>query len=102
MNPFHATGLFLYPLKTSGNHRFSDVFSGYRKRPVVRDFIYFDHFLHTFYPANIYLFKVNNGIITAMCEICSNLLTSKFDLRPSSHSKTFEADNCALKPLSPN
>ena len=31
-NPFHATGLFLYPLKTE-NQRFSDVFSGYRKRP---------------------------------------------------------------------
>ena len=33
-NPFHATGLFLYPLKTSENQRFSDVFRGYRKRPV--------------------------------------------------------------------
>ena len=34
INPFHATGLFLYPLKTSENHRFSDVFRGYQKRPV--------------------------------------------------------------------
>ena len=33
INPFHATGLFLYPLKTSGNRWFSDVFRGYRKRP---------------------------------------------------------------------
>ena len=33
-NPFHATNLFLYPLKTSENLRFSDVFRGYRKRPV--------------------------------------------------------------------
>ena len=33
-NPFHATGLFLYPLKTSKNLRFSDVFRGYRKRPM--------------------------------------------------------------------
>ena len=33
-NPFHTTGLFLYPLKTSGNQMFSDVFRGYRKRPV--------------------------------------------------------------------
>ena len=33
-NPFQATGLFLYPLKTSGNQRFSDVFRGYKKRPV--------------------------------------------------------------------
>ena len=31
---FITTGLFLYPLKTSENHRFSDVFRGYRKRPV--------------------------------------------------------------------
>ena len=35
VNPFHATGLFLYPLKTSENQRFSDVFRGYRTRPVV-------------------------------------------------------------------
>ena len=33
-NPFHAIGLFLYPLKTSENLRFFDVFRGYRKRPV--------------------------------------------------------------------
>ena len=34
LNPFHATDFFLYPLKTSENHGFSDVFRGYRKRPV--------------------------------------------------------------------
>ena len=34
INPFQATGLFLYPLKTSENQRFSDVFRGHRKRPV--------------------------------------------------------------------
>ena len=34
ISPCHATGLFLYPLKTSENQRFSDVFRGYRKRPV--------------------------------------------------------------------
>ena len=34
INRFHATGLFLYPLKTSENQRFSDVFRCYRKRPV--------------------------------------------------------------------
>ena len=34
INPFHATGLFLYPLKKSENQRFSDTFAGYRKRPV--------------------------------------------------------------------
>ena len=33
INPFNATGLFLYPLRTSENQRFS-VFRGYRKRPV--------------------------------------------------------------------
>ena len=33
-NPFHATGLFQYPMKTSVKFRFSDVFRGYRKRPV--------------------------------------------------------------------
>ena len=30
--PFHTTSLFLYPLKTSENQRFSNVFRGYRKR----------------------------------------------------------------------
>ena len=34
INLFHATGLFLYPLKTSENQRFLDIFRGYRKRPV--------------------------------------------------------------------
>ena len=34
LNPFHATGLFLYLPKTSENYRFSDAFRGYRKRPV--------------------------------------------------------------------
>ena len=33
-NSFEATGLFLYSLKISENQRFSDVFRGYRKRPV--------------------------------------------------------------------
>ena len=32
--PFHATGLFLYPLKTLENQRFYDVFREYRKRSV--------------------------------------------------------------------
>ena len=34
LNPFHATGLFLYHLKTSENQRFSDIFWEYRKRPM--------------------------------------------------------------------
>ena len=35
INPFHATGLFRYPLKTSTSQRFSYVFRGYWKTPVV-------------------------------------------------------------------
>ena len=31
LNPFHATGFFLYPLKTLENLWFSDVFRVYRK-----------------------------------------------------------------------
>ena len=31
---FHAAGLFLYPLRTLENQRFSDVFKGFIKRPV--------------------------------------------------------------------
>ena len=34
LNSFHATNLFLHPLKTSENQRFSDVFRWYSKRPV--------------------------------------------------------------------
>ena len=34
LDPFHANGFFIYPLKTSKNHWFSDVFRMYRKRPV--------------------------------------------------------------------
>ena len=34
INPCHATGYILYLLKTSENQMFSDVFRGYRKRPV--------------------------------------------------------------------
>ena len=33
-NPFHATNLFWYLLKTSENQRFSDVFRGHQKRSV--------------------------------------------------------------------
>ena len=33
-NPFHDTDLFRYPLKTSENLWFSDVFRGYQKRSV--------------------------------------------------------------------
>ena len=33
-NSFHAIGLLLYPHKTSANLWFSDVFRGYKKRPV--------------------------------------------------------------------
>ena len=42
VNPFHTTGLFRCPLKTSENLWFSDVFKGYRKRPVAQNrLIYF-------------------------------------------------------------
>ena len=37
INPVHVTGLFLYPLKTSENQRFSYIFRGYRKRPVAKN-----------------------------------------------------------------
>ena len=32
IDPSHANGLVLYPLKKSENQKFSDVFRGYRKR----------------------------------------------------------------------
>ena len=34
INPFYTTGLFLYPLNALENQGFSDVFRGYRKKPV--------------------------------------------------------------------
>ena len=37
INPSHATGLFLYLLKTSENLWLSDVLRGYRKKPVTRN-----------------------------------------------------------------
>ena len=37
INRFHATGFFLYPLKTSENQRVFYVCRGYRKRPVARN-----------------------------------------------------------------
>ena len=33
-DPFHVNGFLLYPLKISGNHRFSNVFRGYWKKSV--------------------------------------------------------------------
>ena len=37
INPFHVTGLFLYPLKTPENMLFSNVLKGCRKRSVARN-----------------------------------------------------------------
>ena len=37
INPFHATGLFLHPLKISENQSFSDVFRGYRNRSAAQN-----------------------------------------------------------------
>ena len=36
-NPFHATGLFLYPLKTWENLWVADILMGYIKKPVTRN-----------------------------------------------------------------
>ena len=35
INPFHATGIFPYPLKTSENLWFYEAFKGVQKEPVV-------------------------------------------------------------------
>ena len=34
VNPYHAIGLLLYPMKTSDTQTFCSVFREYRKRPV--------------------------------------------------------------------
>ena len=41
LNPFHATDLFLYPLKTLENLWFYDVFRGCRKRSGARSELWF-------------------------------------------------------------
>ena len=53
-NPFRVIGVFLCPLKTLENLRFSSVFRGYRKRPVKFDglkslltFLYLWHRVNT-------------------------------------------------------
>ena len=57
---FHATGLFVYPLKTSGNQNFSGVFRKYRIRPVTWNRPKFHVFLLTHYP--IYSFSYHHNI----------------------------------------
>ena len=32
INPFHVTGLFLYPIEKSENGKFPNVYRGYKKR----------------------------------------------------------------------
>ena len=102
VNPFHATGLFLYLLKKSEHHRLS-VFSGCRKGSValnwlkylssfkccfcvdssLKNFFYFNILALTwsqylgvwvhYNQGGIYLLKVNNRSSRKSCEICSNL-----------------------------
>ena len=92
-NPFYAPGLFRYPLKTLENLWFSEVFGGYRKRLLIfwcfqgyqkrpvtwnglREFFKMtlnlsDRWRN--YPANIYLFKVNNENTIKRYEVCLKL-----------------------------
>ena len=55
INPFHATGPFQHPLKTTENQRSTDVFRGYWKRPVVWNGLTVLHvsycFIHTSFVA---------------------------------------------------
>ena len=46
-NPFHATGLFLYFLKTSENLWFSNAFRGYRNRPLAWNGLMYQLFFRT-------------------------------------------------------
>ena len=51
LNPFHATGLFLYPLRKSKNYRFSVVSRGYGMRPFAYNRL---NGLHLLGPQNIF------------------------------------------------
>ena len=60
-NPLHATCLFQYCLKTSKNFWFSDVFRGYRKRPVACNGLGWKAFLNYFKEiVNILLSKLDH------------------------------------------
>ena len=48
LNPFYATGLFLYPLKSLKNKRCFDVFRGYIKKPVTLNGLKTKTYIKTF------------------------------------------------------
>ena len=58
INAFHATGLFLYPLKTSENQRFPDVFRGYREWHETGYFFYISNWDQASVLKVAYMFKV--------------------------------------------
>ena len=62
INLFHATIFSLYPLKTSENQRFSDVFRRYRKRPVAWNRLIEIHtvWFQTINPTSIFSCYFNN------------------------------------------
>ena len=72
-NPFSTNVPLLYPLKTSENLWFSDVFKGYRSGTLVENGLI--NFSPVAYPAGIYLLKVNTRNTRKRCEICSKLTT---------------------------
>ena len=65
----YAIALFLCPLKTWENKRYSHFFGQYRKRPVVWEG--FSEIAN--YPVRYYVFKVNNRNARTRCQICSKL-----------------------------
>ena len=75
-NSSHATGLFLYLLKTSENQSVSDVFRGYRKKPVAENGLknYLNYFWITCIIKNYTDYwwkkKVINGKIP--CRFCNS------------------------------
>ena len=86
-NSFHTAGLFLYPLKTSENQRFSDVFRGCRKGLVawhrfMTNRRHVRHFLHIFTIASIYtVFCIKNKVKLEMTAV--RMIMSR-DPRPPS------------------
>ena len=69
INLFHATDLFWYPLKTSENLRFSDVFRGYQKRSVAWNGLiamhYFQKTFHFLSVSNCLMSILSNISITS-------------------------------------
>ena len=76
VNQFHATGFFLYPLKTSGNFWFSHVFSEYRRRTVTWNGLISQLGRWTFYwtSAGCLIFRKDYSVVIMLLDCFSKVV----------------------------